>query len=116
MAGDATEGTHMAGDMSGDMDSFVSCSELLLEGHILVAPCVFAGVVAAGVGLISKESISFPFTFPHRYTMCKRFSICPRTELLINRPFATSFETTAIGHCFGVVHSSISTKSTIGAQ
>ena len=62
VAGDATEGTHMACVMSGDMGSFVCCCEILSEGHILVTSCVSAGVVAAGVGSITKRSISFHFT------------------------------------------------------
>jgi hypothetical protein len=84
VAGDAIEVTHMACVMSGDMDSFVYCFELPFEDHILVASCVFAGVVAAGVGSISKRSISFPSTFPHRHTLRKSFLMCSRTGLLIN--------------------------------
>jgi hypothetical protein len=73
VAGDAIEVTHMAFVMSGDMDSFVYCFELLFEGHILVESFVFAGVVAAVVDSINKTSISLPFTFPHRHIMCKFF-------------------------------------------
>ena len=53
VAGGATEGTQMACVMSGDMDSFVYCFELLFENHILVASCVFAGVIAAEVDSIT---------------------------------------------------------------
>ena len=57
VAGYATEGTQMTSVMSGDTNSFVTCFELLFEGHILVASCVSAGVVAAGVRSINKFSL-----------------------------------------------------------
>jgi hypothetical protein len=113
---DETEGTHNARVISGDMDSHVSCFELLFEGHIVVASCVFAGVVAAGVGSINKRLIRFPFTFPHQNIMCKSFSMCSRTGQLINCPFVTPFVTSAIERRFVVVHSSIGTKSMSSAQ
>ena len=116
VAGDESKGTHMACVMSGDMDRFVFCYEILLKGHILVASCVSAGVVAAGVDSINKKAITFPFKSLHRYTMYKGFSMCSRTGLLINRPFATPFVTTAKERHFGVVHCSIGMKSITGAQ
>lgn len=57
VAGDAIEGTQMTSVMSGDTNSFVTCLELLFEGRILVASCVFTRVVAAGLSSINKFSL-----------------------------------------------------------